>query len=713
MSLSWSHYDQKAMMRSDDGASISHRREGPDAACATLLMEHGRHRLTFTIDSADRNRGFMYLGVLAADERTVGWTRPDYAQPPGKHGPTTIGWGFCPLNGHLHATEHPCQWGARRRKVIAGDLAGRAAGAVIILDVDMDRRTLAVTVGDGGTSVDAQVTLPPAVRPWVLLAHAEDSVTLCGYRGPALARSAAAAEEWIRLWLPATLREHERQANAAKDLAAIGRARELISLGRVGLAPEGVFDLLTETFDAARNGTQLLAQLLALEVACPIALRSRRLLLPPGLPPEVAAEPLFVLPCLLPSRGPAAPPPALLTEPRHPFACHLSFHRKALLIATATDDDDGDDGLWSTDDGGGGFGARGDALCAPDGASIAPLPPVLWSVFMCRLLLASEFLATRDSPPPQLASHWALLAFGHEVVEVRMLPADPTRVKVCIWSVAPGPLAMFLATLAAQAATVARVGGAVDDGPSYRLDALLPMLTIKPSSILSGSGADFDVGALMHRLRHHRPVVHPHSGARLARSAFAPWIAPQQHDEYPDVYLSCRAASSDESLAAVLHLRLSRRQVGAGASERSIGVYLDHTAVVITGRRSHSNVIGSTVDADNDAATAMAAASAAGTVAAAAAMAATAAAAAAEALPQLMGLAGATLFVPIVSHAAIEPMRHLDPARGIDWCDLLLLQWSLTFSHLLSPFLTCSHLLSPSLTFSQVRPPLAAVVARP
>ena len=80
---------------------------------------------------------------------------------------------------------------------------------------------------------------------------------------------------------------------------------------------------------------------------------------------------------------------------------------------------------------------------------------------MCRLLLASEFLATRDSPPPQLASHWALLAFGHEVVEVRMLPADPTRVKVCIWSVAPGPLAMFLATLAAQAATVARVAARV------------------------------------------------------------------------------------------------------------------------------------------------------------------------------------------------------------------------------------------------------------
>ena len=42
----------------------------------------------------------------------------------------------------------------------------------------------------GGTSPTCP--MPPAVRPWVLLAHAHDTVTLVGYRGPALARSAVA-----------------------------------------------------------------------------------------------------------------------------------------------------------------------------------------------------------------------------------------------------------------------------------------------------------------------------------------------------------------------------------------------------------------------------------------------------------------------------------------------------------------------------------------
>ena len=82
-------------------------------------MDHGRHQLTLRIERTDRNRGFMYLGVLAVDERTAGWTRAGWAQPPQKYGASSIGWGICPLNGHLHSTTHPNEWGERRRKLSA------------------------------------------------------------------------------------------------------------------------------------------------------------------------------------------------------------------------------------------------------------------------------------------------------------------------------------------------------------------------------------------------------------------------------------------------------------------------------------------------------------------------------------------------------------------------------------------------------------------
>ena len=71
---------------------------------------------------------------------------------------------------------------------------------------------------------DEEVELPPAVRPWVLLAHRGDAVSLIGYRGPAVVRSAIAAVEWLRLSLPPVLRDNEEQARAVQPLSCNVRA---------------------------------------------------------------------------------------------------------------------------------------------------------------------------------------------------------------------------------------------------------------------------------------------------------------------------------------------------------------------------------------------------------------------------------------------------------------------------------------------------------
>lgn len=176
--MRWTHHDN-CMRPSADGSAIRHLREGANAAAADLLMFEGRHRLTVGIEHSDRASGFLYIGVVAADwparaADTPTGTDPGAGQP--------LAWGLCPLNGHLHVCTDPSHLGARRKKILATDLSGRATGVMVVVHVDMERRTLAFEVdeGDGAPSmgrVDAQVRLPPAVRPWVLLTHKTPSLT--------------------------------------------------------------------------------------------------------------------------------------------------------------------------------------------------------------------------------------------------------------------------------------------------------------------------------------------------------------------------------------------------------------------------------------------------------------------------------------------------------------------------------------------------------
>jgi len=85
-------------------------------------------------------------------------------------------WGYLPLNGCLHSSNNCTQPGSKGKQV-SEPLLGNATGAVIKVQVDMDRRTLAFSV-NGGDLVDAGVTLAPQVRPYVLMCFPGDKVQL-------------------------------------------------------------------------------------------------------------------------------------------------------------------------------------------------------------------------------------------------------------------------------------------------------------------------------------------------------------------------------------------------------------------------------------------------------------------------------------------------------------------------------------------------------
>lgn len=151
-----------------DGAIAVHEQDGPDAAAAALILTHGRHHISVEIVRSERNRGFMYLGVLSADETEDSFPPTPIsraAAEPGKGGMSEgtgkaiVGWALCPLNGHLHTVASPSHWGERKRKLLAGDLSGRAEGAVIAMIVDMDKRTLAFMVRVAIELIDVPISV--------------------------------------------------------------------------------------------------------------------------------------------------------------------------------------------------------------------------------------------------------------------------------------------------------------------------------------------------------------------------------------------------------------------------------------------------------------------------------------------------------------------------------------------------------------------------
>ena len=697
------------------------------------MLITGRHVISLTIMASERNAGFMYLGLLGADDQHLkDWPqrrRKDSQQHWPFSAAPTVGWAFCPLNGHLHTTESPSRWGSRGRKLMAGDLSGQAVGAVVELHVDMDARTLGVAVNEGDV-VDAQVELPASVRPWVLLAHQGDAVVISGYRGAALLRSAVAAEEWLRFALPPCLREHARLSLLEGDPSAAATAADYMALGQDGLVTEAMLALLNATHTVARTSAALLGRLLQLEVLAPLSRRLNHFLRPPDLSIQTAAEPTYVILCMLPDLGLAPSAEMLADRPSKPHSCTLSFLSSerprvganvsaaaaAAAAADATSSDAASGFFNSTPSASALASALASAAPAPPHAT-AVIPSAVWTLLLCRCLLASDLTVTPNSPPPKLSSCWALLSFGDVGVELRRLGVQ--HIRISIWDPQPAPIALCIATLAAQAASAARLAASSpSDGlGALTVDGLDPVLTVKPHG---AKGAAFDLETLRSRLLSHQRLIDRRTGEAFSRAALEPWIGSHGSEQCPDLFLLCRTPSADTPLTALLHLMLSRtrrakgREGGrptdlSGGGGAYLAVHLDHAALMRAARGTVARQQAAEHSASMAAMAEVAAGHAEGTGGGgmriltlgdtakgaeaalgaadggvegeAVAMAAATAMASSVDLKaitsQLKPLSGAMACVPIISHASIAPLRYMNPANGQDWADPMLLQWSL------------------------------------
>jgi len=158
-----------ARSKSAQGAVVTRSREDCwDAALGSLVMRSGKHRVDMTILKSQGNTGAcMQLGV--ADASAAPFT-----------GGTV---GFYPYFGHVFTERDAFSGSVWGKKLMDGNLQGRAEGTKVELIIDMDQRilTFAITppgLGSARIVEEAGVSLPAAVRPWVRLGHLGDSVAL-------------------------------------------------------------------------------------------------------------------------------------------------------------------------------------------------------------------------------------------------------------------------------------------------------------------------------------------------------------------------------------------------------------------------------------------------------------------------------------------------------------------------------------------------------
>ena len=145
---------------------------------------------------------------------------------------------------------------------------------------------------------------------------------ISGYRG-SIARSAVAAEEWLgdlRYAMPLSTRGlcwrvtlkrgcDSRRLHEATD----GPGRKRCCSGS------------NATHTVARTSAALLGRLLQLEVLAPLSRRLNHFLRPPDLSIQTAAEPTYVILCMLPDLGLAPSAEMLADRPSKPHSCTLSF----------------------------------------------------------------------------------------------------------------------------------------------------------------------------------------------------------------------------------------------------------------------------------------------------------------------------------------------------------------------------------------------------
>ena len=145
-------------------------------ALGSAELWEGRHSFLFEIVASYKSSGNMHIGI--ADGSALAARTPG---APAAGGGAALS--FHPWDGGLHSWE---DWtvgyaSQEERSAMPGDLDGSATGAVVLMGIDMDQRRLMISV-NGGEAVDAGVTLPESVRPFVRLYHEGDAIRLAQWR---------------------------------------------------------------------------------------------------------------------------------------------------------------------------------------------------------------------------------------------------------------------------------------------------------------------------------------------------------------------------------------------------------------------------------------------------------------------------------------------------------------------------------------------------
>lgn len=158
----WIEYDRRYVVASDRFCEVKHLRGPPiwslgclgpaDCALGSRVMRSGKHAFTFKINRVGGFGGIM-LGVADEDDHKSTFAFSPFAKR------MVFGGGY----------------GAHGISIV--DKGYRSSRSYVRCHVDMDARTLAFTI-DGGPTVDAEVTLPDAVRAWCQLWYKTESVTL-------------------------------------------------------------------------------------------------------------------------------------------------------------------------------------------------------------------------------------------------------------------------------------------------------------------------------------------------------------------------------------------------------------------------------------------------------------------------------------------------------------------------------------------------------
>ncbi|KAL1512061.1 hypothetical protein AB1Y20_005334 [Prymnesium parvum] len=152
-------YDHSRIDVSSDRTTCTLKAGGTSVALGDPVFVSGKHSWECVIEESFHSWGDgMLIGVTDAT------------------GTTGEAWGLFPLTGHVHicATTDQC---GKRGKQVCEPLNGYAKGSRIRVTVDLERRTLAFSIG-GKPDVEAGIQLPPQVRPWILMSFQGDSISV-------------------------------------------------------------------------------------------------------------------------------------------------------------------------------------------------------------------------------------------------------------------------------------------------------------------------------------------------------------------------------------------------------------------------------------------------------------------------------------------------------------------------------------------------------